>query len=103
MTLSDDETPSGWTGRLGPALSVREEQSNFRYSAATASDRSPIRPWPAAADRVVVEHSKAAVDRLAALIETAVRKSDDDAVTALDRTLQAAERLLSLASAEEDR
>lgn len=54
-------------------------------------------------DRIVVEHSQAAVDRLAVLIETAVRKSDDDAVTALDRTLQAAERLLSLASGGADR
>ena len=101
--MSDDKAPFGWAGRRGRALWVREEQSDFRYSAAAASDRSPVRPWPAAADRMVVEHSQAAVDRLAVLIETAVRKSDDDAVTALDRTLQAAERLLSLASGEADR
>lgn len=102
--LSEHETPSGWAGHRDRALAVREEQSDFRYSATAATDRSPVRPWPSSPmDRIVVEQSQAAVDRLAVLIGTAVRKSDDDAVTALDRTLQAAERLLSLASGEADR
>ena len=81
MTDSDDDRPV--TGRS--SLVLREEQARFLIAPGIAAERS---------DAILTLYATATVDRLAALVASAVRASDDRRATTLDALLRQAEALL---------